>query len=150
MAGFALKLLFAPVKLRWNSVSVAACAEINKDTPQRRRRILAPASIVDGIGRDVAGQVPDFATGLNGRNSTSIRATAYFAFDTMIGVSILHLKRERAAGRIEAVDRIAGNKRELIDGVLRDEIPIDDVAKNLVDAHSVLIDGEFLRRPNYR
>ena len=68
----------------------------------------------------------------------------------MIRVSILHLKRERAAGRIEAVDRIAGNKRELIDGVLWDEVPIDDVAKNLVDAHSVLIDGESLRRTDHR
>jgi hypothetical protein len=68
----------------------------------------------------------------------------------MIGESILHLKRERAAGRVEAVNRIAGNERELIDGVLRDEVPVDDVAEDLVDAHPVLVDGNPLRRANHR
>ena len=37
-----------------------------------------------------------------------------------------------------------------IDGVLRDEVPIDDVAEHFVDAHPVLIDGEPLRRADYR
>src|SRR3974377_1770338 len=68
----------------------------------------------------------------------------------MIGVSVLHLKRERAASRVEAVNRIAGNERELIDGILRDEVPIDDVAKDLVDTNSILVNGESLRRANHR
>ena len=68
----------------------------------------------------------------------------------MIGVSILHLKRECAAGRVEAVDRIAGNERELIDGILRDEVPIDDVAKDLVDTNSILVNGEPLWSADHR
>ena len=68
----------------------------------------------------------------------------------MIGVAVFHLERERTAGGVEAVDGIAGNERQLVDGVLRDEIPIDDVAENFVDAHAVLIDGEPLRRAEDR
>ena len=68
----------------------------------------------------------------------------------MIGVSILHLECESAACRIEAVDRIAGNERQLVDGALRDEIPIDHITEDLVDANAVLIDGEPLRRANDR
>jgi hypothetical protein len=37
-----------------------------------------------------------------------------------------------------------------VDGVLRDEIPVDDVAENFVDAHAVLIDCEPLRRAEDR
>ena len=129
---------------------VAACAEIGKDAPQRRWRILAPSGIVDRVGREVAGQVSDFAAGLDGRNSTSVRAAAYLAFDTMIGVSILHLKCERTAGRVESVDRITGNERELIDGILRNEVPIDDVAKDLIDTNSILVNGEPFWSADYR
>ena len=68
----------------------------------------------------------------------------------MIGESVLHLERQRAADRVEPVDRIAGNERHPIDGVLRDEVPIDDVAEHFVDAHPVLIDGEALRRADHR
>ena len=68
----------------------------------------------------------------------------------MIGVSILHLERESATRCVEAVDRIAGNERQLVDGLLRDQVPIDDVAEDLVDAYSVLIDGESLGRADHR
>ena len=66
----------------------------------------------------------------------------------MISVSILHLERERAAGRVEAVDRIAGNERQPVDRALRDQIPIDDITEDLVDANPVLVDGKPLRRTN--
>ena len=68
----------------------------------------------------------------------------------MIGVSILHLKRERTTGRVEAVDRIAGNERQVIDGILRNEVPIDDIAKNLVDPNPILVNSDPLWCSNHR
>ena len=38
---------------------IATRAEIDVDTPQRRRRVIAPTGIVDGVGRDIARQVSD-------------------------------------------------------------------------------------------
>jgi hypothetical protein len=69
-------------------------------------------------------------------------------FNGVIGVAIFHLERERAAGGVEAVDRIAGDQCQPIDRALRDQIPIDDITENFVDANPVLIDGKSLRRPN--
>ena len=68
----------------------------------------------------------------------------------MIGVSILHFEGERTADGVEAIDRIAGNERQPVDGVLRDQVPIDDIAEHLVDANAVLVDGEPLRRADDR
>src|SRR6516164_8753158 len=68
----------------------------------------------------------------------------------MIGESILRLKRERAADSVKAINWIAWNDGELIDGVLRDEVPIDDDAKDFVDTNSILVDGESLRRADHR
>ena len=51
-----------------------------------------------------------------------------------------------AAQRVEPVYRVAGHERHAIDGGFRNEVPVDDVAKNFVDADAVLIDGQALRR----
>ena len=129
---------------------IAACAQIGVDPPQLRRRILSPAGVVDGVGGDVAGQVSDLASRLNRCAGASERAGHDLAFDAVIAVSVLHLERERAPDGVEAVDRIARNQRQLVDGVLRDEVPIDGVAKDFVDAHAVLIDREPLWRADDR
>jgi hypothetical protein len=68
----------------------------------------------------------------------------------VIGKTVLHFERERPANCVEAVDRIARNECESIDGVLWNQIPIDDVTEDLVDAHPVLIDGNSLRRADDR
>ena len=74
VAAAAPKLLVAPVKVTWNSVLIAARAEIGIDPPQLRRRILAPAGVVDGVGGDVAGQVADLAAGLHRSADAAERA----------------------------------------------------------------------------
>ena len=51
---------------------VAASAKIGINAAQRRRCIHAPAGIVDGIGRYVAGQVTDLAAGLYGSARASV------------------------------------------------------------------------------
>ena len=71
---------------------IAAGAEIDVDTPQRRRRVIAPTGIIDGVGGDIAGQVSDFAARLHGRANAPIRAAVHFAFDAVVSEAILHLR----------------------------------------------------------
>ena len=68
----------------------------------------------------------------------------------MIGVSVLHFEGERTARGVKAVHRIAGHERQLVDRLLRDQVPIDDIAKHLVDANAVLVHGEPFRRADDR
>src|SRR5215831_18828942 len=121
---------------------IAAGSEVGVHAPQRRWRVDAPAGIVDRIGREIAGQVADFAAGFDGCAHPTIGAAAHFGIDAVVREAVLHLERKRTANRVEAENWIAGIKGKLTDGILWDEIPIDDVAEDLVDAHSVLIDGK--------
>ena len=59
---------------------------------------------------------------------------------------ILHLQADRAAERVETEDRIVGKYVGAVDSLRGDEIPIDGVAKSLVEADTVLIHGKPLRR----
>jgi hypothetical protein len=59
--------------------------------------------------------------------------------------TVLHLKRDGAAKRIEAEQRITAEHCDGPRRVRGQEIPIDDIAEHLVDAHPVLIDGKALR-----
>ena len=51
---------------------------------------------------------------------------------------------DRAADGVEAEHRIGADDGDAVDGVVGQEVPVDDVAEGLVDAHAVLIDGEAL------
>ena len=90
---------------------IAAGAEIGVEPSQLRGRIIAPPGIVDGVGGDVTGQIADLAAGLHRRADAAVGTAAHFALDAVIGESVLHFERQRAADRIEPVDRIAGNQR---------------------------------------
>ena len=129
---------------------IAAGAEVGVNAAQARRRIVAPARVVDGVGGNIAGRVAILAAGLHGGADPAIRAAIHLALDALIGEAVFHLERKRAAQRIEPVDGIAGNQRHPVDRLLGDEVPIDDVAEHLVDAHPVLIDREALRRSEDR
>src|ERR1700731_1950717 len=121
-------------------------AEVAVNAAQARRRILAPARIIDGIGGNIAGRVAILAAGLHGGTDPAIRAATQLALDALIGEAVFHLEQKRAAQRVETIDGIAGHQRQLVDRLFGDEIPIDDVAEHFVDTHPVLIDGEALRR----
>ena len=56
------------------------------------------------------------------------------------------MQADRAAKGVEAEDRIVREYIGSVDGLRRNEIPIDRVAENFIDADAVLIDGEALRR----
>ena len=129
---------------------LAAGAEIAVDATQLRRRIIAPAVVVDGIGGEVGRQVSGLPSGLHRTGAPPERAAAQLGVGALVGKSVLHVDGERAPQGVEPVDRIAGHQRQAIDGSLRDEVPVDGIAKNLIDAHSVLIDGQPLRGANDR
>jgi hypothetical protein len=78
------------------------------------------------------------------------RAAHDLRFKTLPQKTVLHLQANRAAQRIEAKDRIVGEDVGAVDCLWRNEIPIDGVAKNLVDADPVFIDGEALWRAQTR
>src|ERR1700730_8726202 len=68
----------------------------------------------------------------------------------MVAKAILHLDGNRSPQGIEPVDRIAGHEGHAIDGVLRNEIPVDEVAEDFVDAYAVLVDRQSLRGSDHR
>src|SRR6516162_4230235 len=63
---------------------LAARAEIGIHAAQGRRRAVAPTSVVDGVGRDIAGQVAGFAAGLNGRTDSAVGAAVHLPLDAVI------------------------------------------------------------------
>ena len=129
---------------------IAARAEVGVDAAQPRRRVVAPAIVVDGIGGEIARQVSGLPSRLHHGSAPSERAAAQFRVGALVGESVLHLDGQCAAQRVEPVYRVAGHERHAIDGGFRNEVPVDDVAKKLVDAHAVLIDGQALRRADRR
>jgi hypothetical protein len=68
-----------------------------------------------------------------------------------MGVAALGLQRQRAAQRVQAEQRVrAGQQHDAGKRSLRDQIPVDDVAERLVDAHAVLEHRYALRRAEQR
>ncbi len=112
--------------------------------------MVAPAVVVDGVGGDVGRPVAVLSPGLAGHGAPAERSAAHLTLDALIGEAVLHLERERAAERIESVDRIVGNERHALDGHFRDQVPVDRVAEHFVDAHPVLINRDALRRSQHR
>ena len=130
---------------------IAAGADVEIDAPQARRRgEIPPAVIVGRVGRDIGGDIVLAAAGLDGGADAAVRAAADLALGAPIVEAVLHLDRDRAAERVEAVDRIARRQRHAVDGVLGDEVPVHGVAEHLVDAGAVLIDGDALGRARHR
>src|SRR6202011_4242428 len=75
---------------------------------------------------------------------------ALLALHALVIKAVLHLEGECSSERIEPVNRVVGNERHTIDGQFRDEIPVDGVAEHFIDAHTILIDRQSLRRPEHR
>src|SRR6516225_8604443 len=53
-------------------VVIAARAEVSIHAPQRRRRIIAPTGVIDGVGRDISGEIPRLAASLYCRSAPSV------------------------------------------------------------------------------
>ena len=76
-----------------------------------------------------------------------IRAQARLDGGAGIAAPVLGLQGQRAAQRIQAEQGVrAGHQGQRFDRHARDQVPADDVAKRLVQAHAVEIHRESLRR----
>jgi hypothetical protein len=87
---------------------------------------------------------------LGGGLPAPIGADHRLGFLALVGEAVLHLDGEGAADGVETKDRAVGHEREAADRHFRDEVPVDDVAIGLVDAHAVLVDRKSLRRSRHR
>ena len=68
-----------------------------------------------------------------------------------IGEAVLAADVDRTAERIQAEHRVgAGNDRHRRDQLLRNQVPVDAVAKHFVDAHAIEIDRHALRTAEQR
>ncbi len=62
----------------------------------------------------------------------------------------LHLDHQRAAERVQAIDRVGRDDAHLGDGDVGHQVPVEVVAEGLVQAHAVLVDGDARRRAEHR
>ena len=122
--------------------TLAAGADVGEQPPQPRGRAVAPAVVVERVGRDVAGDVADLLARLKRDRAATERAAAHLRLGALPDEAVLHLDRQRAAERVEPVDRIVRDEVDPLNRIFRDEVPVHRVAENLVDAHAVLIDRQ--------
>ncbi len=123
-----------------------AVAKVAIGAHQRRRRGIAPAAVMRRVGGDVDAVIIDLLAILEIAGDAAIGAAENLRLRALPVEAVLHLDADRAAERVEAEDRVGGKDVRACDRLRRDQIPVDRVAKRLVDAHAVLIDGEPLRR----
>ena len=106
---------------------------------------VAVAVVVDAFERHEA--APDAAVAADRERAlvAAERAAAHVELGALVVEAVAHDDRHRAADRVETEHRVGADDGHAVDGVVGQEVPVDDVAERLVDAHAVLIDGEALR-----
>ena len=137
--------LSAPVKFKWNSTPssltpMSAYMRLISASEKSRK----PSSWMPSTATN-APQVPLRAPAASEPWHVSERAEAAVDLGALEVEAVAHDDADRAADGVEAEDRIGADDGDAGDGVVGQEVPVDDVAERLVDAHAVLIDGEALR-----
>ena len=124
---------------------VALGAEVGIHAPDHRFREIAEAVVVDAFQRHERG--PAAVVGAVGQRAlvAAEGAAAHVELGALIVEAVAHLDRHRAAERVQAEHRVGADDGDAVDGVVGQEVPVDDVAEGFVDAHAVLVDGEALR-----
>ena len=110
---------------------LAARADVGVDPAQLRVRAVAPAFVVERVGGEVAGDVAVLFPVLHCRCAASERAAEQLRLGAVVAEAVLHPDRERAAERVEPVDRTVGNDVDAGDGIFRDEVPVHGIAERL-------------------
>ena len=125
--------------------ALAAPAEVAVKVPQLRGLQIAPAALLQAVTRGVGGHVPAFDAVLEFALILREGAGEEVDLSALIGKAVPHLHRERAAQRVQPEDRVRADQVHPVDRQVRDQIPVDRVAKRLVEARTVEIDREPLR-----
>ncbi len=116
-----------------------------------RLGIIAPSVFLEVIDVRVIAERLAMPAVLQRADGATERSAVHLRGRALIVEAVLHLERKRAAERVQAEHGIrsaehlhAANRRD------RNQIPVDRIAKRLVDAHTVLINGESLRQAEQR
>src|ERR1043165_2201235 len=112
--------------------------------------MIAPATVVQSLYRDVAGDIAFLDSVLHTGRDPAVGAERVLTLETLEGEAVLHLETDCAAERIETKHRVVRLDVGAADGVGRDEIEVHRVAERLVDAHAIHVDRKALRLARHR
>src|SRR3954453_7432027 len=110
-------------------VSVVAPADVAVNPGKLARGLLAPASLVQALRRDIDRDVVLAHAKLDIAVDAAVRATLEFGLETLERESVLHLQVDRAAKGVEAKHRIVRLHVGAINRIARNEIEMDRIAE---------------------
>ena len=125
--------------------AVALCTDVGVHAADARSGEVAVAVVVNALeGQEAA---PRSAVATDGQ--AALVATERAAHDVELGTleveAVTHHDGQSTTERVETEHRVGADDGHAADGVVGQEVVVDDIAEALVDAHAVLIDGEALR-----
>src|SRR5262249_15635114 len=121
-------------------------AEIAIETRQPRRRLVAPAVVLKAFRCQIQSPFPVTYTVLQGAADPTVGAALGIEFGAVVIEAVLHLEADRATKGVEAEGWIVGPDIRAADRDLRNQVPVDGIAEGLIDADTLHVDGEPLRR----
>src|ERR1700683_2034985 len=127
-------------------IAIVSIADIAVEAPDIRGAKIAVTVVVHAFQGAVDRPIADLIAPLQRTLETAERAPHHVNLRAVIVEAIFHLNGDGAAKRIETIGRIVRHHGDRLDRGSRDQVPIDGVAERLVDAHSVLIERQSLRR----
>src|SRR2546430_4269399 len=120
-------------------------AEIAVKAGDPRRRLVAPAVVLESLAGDIERPFPIPDAILQPATDAAVGAARGVEFRAAIGEAVLHLEAYRSAERVETEGRIVGPDVGAADGNGWDEVPVDRVAEGFVDADALHVDRQSLR-----
>ena len=108
-----------------------------------------PTVPVQRSTRDIDAEDARIESILRGHRAIAVGAARQLDVRALVGETVLHRDGYGATEGVETVDRTRAHELDLVDGDVREKIPIDGIAERLVDAHAVLIDRQTLRGAEY-
>src|SRR5262245_46146664 len=121
-------------------------AEIAIEARQPRWRLVAPAVVLEAFRGKIETPLPVAHAVLQGAADAAVGAARGIEFGAAVGEAVLHLEADRATKGVEAEGRVVGPDIRAADRDLRNQVPVDGVAEGLIDADTLHVDGEPLRR----
>src|SRR5262249_19672199 len=121
-------------------------AEIAVETRQPRWRLVTPAVVLKAFRCQIEAPFPVTYTVLQGAADPAVGAALGIVLCAVVGEAVLQLEADRATKGVEAEGRIVGPDIRAADRHLRNQIPVDGVAEGFIDADTLHVDGEPLRR----
>jgi len=115
-------------------------ADIRVPAPDGRRGELTPPIVLDALERQegAPGSAALACRQLTLNASKGSRASVDLG--ALEIEAIAHQDRDRTAERVEAEHGIGADNGYAFDGAVGQEVPVDDIAEGLIDAHAVLVD----------